>query len=130
MIKIEMIGNLGADAEIKQNDRGRFVTFTLYHSETYYDKSTGEAIKQTTRASVTYNGELGELMKYMKTGFRLFVRGDLSVRTYTGNDHLTHAGINIRAREIEPIFDRLDRPEPTQEQAQAVAMLQQSGLVK
>lgn len=129
MIKVEMIGNLGADAQLQQNDRGRFVSFSLYHSETYYDKSTGEAIKSATRASVTYNGDLGELFKYLKQGFRVFVRGDLSVRTYTGNDHLTHAGINIRAREIEPIFDRLEKPQPTAEQAQAVQMLQSAGAI-
>lgn len=112
-----MIGNLGADAEIKQNDRGRYITFNLYHSERWLDKTSGEVVKQKTRASVTYNGELGELMNYMKTGFRVFVRGDLQLRTYLGNDHQYHAGINIRAREIEPIFDRMEQTSPELENA-------------
>ena len=111
MIKIEMIGNLGADAELKQNDRGRYVTFSLYHTERYLDRATGEVVTQTTRASVSYSGELGELLSYMKQGFRVFVRGDVQLRTYLGNDHAYHAGLNIRAREIEPIFDRKEKNE-------------------
>lgn len=111
MIKIEMIGNLGADAELKQNDRGKYVTFSLYHTERWLDRTSGEVISRTTRVSVSYSGELGELMNYMKTGFRVFVRGDVDLRTYLGNDHAYHAGLNIRAREIEPIFDRKENPE-------------------
>lgn len=126
MIKIEMIGNLGADAELKQNDRGKFVVFSLYHTERWLDRATGEVVTQTTRASVSYSGELGELLNYMKTGFRVFVRGDIQLRTYLGNDHNYHAGLNIRAREIEPIFDKKEgeAPRPDAEVQAMVSKLQ------
>lgn len=126
MIKIEMIGNLGADAELKQNDRGNYVTFSLYHTERWLDRTTGEVVSQTTRASVSYNGDLGELMNYMKTGFRVFVRGDVQLRTYLGNDHAYHAGLNIRAREIEPIFEKkeTEQPQPDSQLKKQIKKLQ------
>ena len=35
MFKVEMIGNLGADCEVKDSNGSKFVTFRLAHTEKY-----------------------------------------------------------------------------------------------
>ena len=109
MFKITIIGNLGADAEIKQNDRGRFITFSLYHSDKFTDRTTGQIVTEVYRASVTYNSDSTNLAQYLKQGQRVYVRGNYSHRIYTGNDHMQHVGINVRATELEILFDKKEQ---------------------
>lgn len=110
MFKIEMIGNLGANAEIQSVDGNQFLTFQVYHSEYYVDKSTGQVLKEVIRASVSYNRVSENLARVLEKGQKVFVRGFGSFRIYTGNDHLQHVGINIRATELEICFDRVEKP--------------------
>lgn len=112
MFKVEFIGNLGADAELRKNDQGEFVTMSLYHDEQWIDRSTGQLIRETVRAGVTVRGNMGNLLPYLKKGFKAFVRGNASLRIYTGNDKLQHIGLDIRATEFEPLFEKkLDTPQ-------------------
>lgn len=106
MFKVEFIGNLGADAELRKNDQGEFVTMSLYHDETWVDRSTGQIVKQTVRAGVTVRGNMGNLLPYLKKGFKAYVRGNASLGVYTGNDKLAHVSLDIRATEFEPLFDK------------------------
>ena len=41
MIKLEIIGNLGADAEIKQYNGNKFVSFRVAHTDKWVDQQTG-----------------------------------------------------------------------------------------
>lgn len=106
MLKIEIIGHLGGDAELKQNDRGQFVVFSVYHSDRWVDKSSGQVVEEVTRCSCTINGNLGNLLQYMKQGFRVFVRGNASMRTYLGQDNQWHSGLNVQVTELEPCFEK------------------------
>ena len=42
MLKVEMIGNLGADAEIKDHQGRKFVSFRVAHTEKWTDRTTGQ----------------------------------------------------------------------------------------
>lgn len=111
MLKVEIIGHLGADAELKSNDRGKFITFQVYHSERWLDRNTGEYVERTVRASCTRTGDLGNLLQFMKKGFQVYVRGDMELRTYLGNDNQYHSGMNIRVTELEPLWEKKDPAE-------------------
>lgn len=106
MFKVEFIGNLGADAELRRNDQGEYVTMTLYHDDSWVDRTTGQVVRETTRAGVTVRGNMGNLLPYLKKGFKAFVRGSASMRIYTGSDKLAHVGLDIRATEFEPLFEK------------------------
>lgn len=108
MLKVEIIGHLGADAELRANDRGKFITFQVYHSERFIDRSSGEVVERTVRASCTRTGDLGNLLPYLKKGFQVYVRGDMELRTYLGQDNQYHAGINVRVTELEPLWEKKD----------------------
>lgn len=51
MIKLEIVGNLGADAEIKDYNGNKFVSFRVAHSEKWVDRQTGTITTQTTWVS-------------------------------------------------------------------------------
>ena len=42
MVRIEMIGNLGADAELKNNNGRNFVSFRLAHTDKWKNSQTGQ----------------------------------------------------------------------------------------
>lgn len=106
MIKLEVIGHLGADAQLKANDRGEFITFQVYHSERFTDRTTGEAKERTIRVSCTRTGNVGNLLPYLRKGFQVYCRGDVELRTYLGQDNQYHSGINMRVTELEPLWEK------------------------
>jgi len=93
MLKIEVIGNIGADARIVQNNGAEFVSFSVAHSEKRNDKEI------TTWVSVTTQNT--KLAQYLTKGTRVYVRGNVALRAYQNDQHQPMAGINVFANEIE-----------------------------
>ena len=101
MLKAEIIGNLGADAVKNQGNDGSYISFRVAHSTTYTNRNSGEVTKNTTWVSCTMNGDGGNLLPYLKSGEKVYVRGNLSSRIFVGHDGQRHAGLNISVSEIE-----------------------------
>lgn len=101
MLKAEIIGNLGADAVRNQGNDGTYISFRVAHSTTYTNRISGEVTKNTTWVSCTMNGDGGNLLQYLKSGEKVYVRGNLSSRIFVGHDGQRHAGLNISVTEIE-----------------------------
>ena len=95
MLKIEVIGNIGNDAEIKPINGNECVSFNVAHSE----KRNG--VECTTWVSVLLNGNGGNLFPYLKKGAKVFVRGNLSVNPYQDKNNQWRVGINVSASEIQ-----------------------------
>jgi single-strand DNA-binding protein len=101
MFKGELIGNLGADAEVKESNGSKFVTMRVAHSESWKDES-GERKERTTWVDVIMNDAESKLLPYLKQGVKIFVRGNLSLRVYSSpKDRMMKAGATINAWEIE-----------------------------
>lgn len=66
MIKIEVIGNLGADAQLQEKNGNRFVSFRVANTDKWTDKATGQIIESTQWISCTMNGDGGALTPYLK----------------------------------------------------------------
>ena len=66
MIRLEIVGNLGADAEIKEYNGNKFVSFRVAHSEKWVDQQTGAISTQTTWVSCSLNGDGKGLTQYLK----------------------------------------------------------------
>ena len=101
MLKAEIIGNLGADAVRNQGNDGAYISFRVAHSTTYTNRNSGEVTKNTTWVSCTMNGDGGNLLPYLKSGEKVYVRGNLSSRIFVGHDGQRHAGLNLSVTEIE-----------------------------
>lgn len=102
MIKLEIIGNLGADAEIKQYNGNKFVSFHVAHTDKWVDQQTGVISTQTTWVSCSLNGNGGGLTPFLKKGTKVFVRGTPAFVVYSSpKTHKMEAGINLFVREVE-----------------------------
>lgn len=95
MLKIEIIGNIGNDAEIKSFNGKEFVSFNVAHTEKFNDK------EYTTWVSVILNGNGGNLKQYLKKGAKVFVRGNLSINQYQNKNGQWAVGVNVSATEIQ-----------------------------
>lgn len=113
MIKIELIGNLGADAELKTENGNDFVSFRVAHTTKHTDVRTGEIVSDTTWVSCTKNGKNENLIKYLRKGMKVYLRGNITMKIYTGHDGKSHAGINCYVSEIELCGSTIQEINPT-----------------
>lgn len=102
MIRLEIVGNLGADAEIKDYNGNKFVSFRVAHSEKWVDRQTGAITTQTTWVSCSLNGDGKGLTEYLKKGTKVFLRGTPNFVTYSSpKTHKIETGVNLFVKEIE-----------------------------
>ena len=101
MLKIEVIGNLGANAETKTQNGETFVTMRIAATNKYANRETGEIIENTTWVSCIWRGDHSRVTPFLTVGTKVFVRGDAALKMYVGHDGQKHAGLNIRIQELE-----------------------------
>lgn len=101
MLRVEMIGNLGADVEIKEANGSKFATMRIAHSEKW-DDGQGHVKESTIWVDVTLNNTESKVLQFLKAGTKVFVRGHAKLRVYSSaKDRCMKAGLTIVASEIE-----------------------------
>ena len=101
MIKVEVIGNLGADCEVKQSNGNKFGACRIAHTEKYTD-AQGNVHESTIWVDVVIPDAENKVIPYLKAGVKVFVRGNANLRVYSSQkDRCMKAGLTINAREIE-----------------------------
>lgn len=101
MFKIEVIGNLGADAETRVSNGATYVAFRVAHTIKSVDMLSGEVVREAVWVSCSKAGECTNLMPFLRKGTKVFVRGNAQLKVYTGHDGMQHAGINLFVHELE-----------------------------
>lgn len=99
MLQVEIIGNIGNDAQVKDFNGKKYIAFNVAHSEKFKNQQ-GVETERTTWVSVLKPGE-GAIVNYLKKGTPVFVRGDLSFKQYQDNAHNWQVGVNCLAREVQ-----------------------------
>lgn len=90
--KVILIGNLGADPEVKSfQNGGRIANLRIATSENWKDKNTGEKKERTEWHTVVLNsdGLVGVAERYLKKGSKIYIEGQLRTRKWQdaqGND--------------------------------------------
>jgi len=101
MLKVELIGNLGADVQIKESNGSKFATMRIAHTDKWTDDK-GNTKESTTWVDVTLNNVESKVLQYLKAGVKVFVRGNASLRVYSSaKDRCMKAGLTVSAHEIE-----------------------------
>lgn len=101
MFKVEIIGNLGADCEVKVDQGYKFATFRVAHTERWTDQDNKEQVS-TTWIDCTMNNVESKVIPFLKQGVKVFVRGFGSLRLYSSKkDRCMKAGLTIKVLEIE-----------------------------
>jgi len=86
--KVILIGNLGADPEVRYMPSGGAVTnVSLATSEQWKDKQTGQPQERTEWHRVVFFNRLAEIAgEYLNKGSKIYVEGSLRTRKGQGQD--------------------------------------------
>jgi single-strand DNA-binding protein len=93
--KVIIVGNLGADPEVRSfQNGGKVVNLRIATSETWRDKASGERKERTEWHSVAiFNEALGKIAEqYLKKGSTVYIEGQLETRKWqdqSGADRYT-----------------------------------------
>ena len=87
--KVILIGNLGADPEIKTfQNGGKIANLRIATSESWKDRQTGEKKERTEWHTVTIQSEglVGVVERYLKKGSKVYIEGSLRTRKWADRD--------------------------------------------
>ena len=106
--KVILVGNLGADPEVRYMPSGSAVTNArIATTDNWKDKQTGEQQERTEWHQVVFFNRLAEIAgEYLKKGSQVYVEGRLQTRKWqdkTGNDRYT---TEIVANEMQMLGGR------------------------
>lgn len=108
MNRLEVIGNLGADAEVKTENGKQFVSLSIADTRRR-KKADGTIQEYTMWVSATINGDGGELLKYLVKGAKVCAIGDMDVRVYhSEKQRALVAGLKMFVRDIQLISTNVD----------------------
>jgi single-strand DNA-binding protein len=110
--KVILIGNLGADPEVRYMTNGEaWATIRVATSETWKDKNTGQAQERTEWHNVVFYRRLAEIVgEYLKKGSKVYIEGSLRYRQYE-RDGVKQYATDIIANEMQ-MLDRASDASP------------------
>lgn len=108
MLRLHVIGNLGADARLQGQGDQRFVSLSIA-STRRVKKENGDTEEFTTWVQATINGECETLFPYLVKGQTVSVFGDCSINVYhSEKERRMMAGLRVFVRDIELVGGRPD----------------------
>jgi len=93
--KVCLMGNLGADPEVKSfQNGGRIANLRIATTEKWKDKTTGEKKERTEwhQVTISADGLVGVVERYLRKGAKVYLEGQLRTRKWqdqSGNDRYT-----------------------------------------
>ncbi|MCX7622856.1 MAG: single-stranded DNA-binding protein [Thermomicrobium sp.] len=113
--RIELIGNVGRDPEMRYTPSGAPVTqFSLAVNSFRRSAQTGQPTEETDWFTIVCWNRLAEFAdQYIRKGTKVYVAGRLRVRRFTGNDGTERTAVEVIAREVLLLSPRpADAPVP------------------
>jgi single-strand DNA-binding protein len=110
--KVILIGNLGADPEIRRTQDGRpIANLRVATSESWRDKNTGERKEKTEwHRVVIFNEGLCKIAEqYLKKGSKVYLEGQLQTRKWTDKDNIERYSTEVVLQGFNSQLTMLDR---------------------
>ena len=106
--KVMLIGNLGADPEVRYAAGGGAITnIRLATAESWRDKETGDLQERTEWHRVVFFGKLAEIAgEYLRKGSQVYVEGRLQTRKWQDKDGSDRYSTEIVAGEMQMLGGR------------------------
>ncbi len=103
--RVSLIGNLGADPEVRAAGTGnRVATFSVATSRTWNDSAGAKQEKTEWHRCVAWNTKNGSLAdvieKYLHKGDRVHVDGRIEYKQWTDKENQVRYGTEINVREL------------------------------
>jgi single-strand DNA-binding protein len=109
--KVMLIGNLGADPEIRSfQNGGKVANLRIATSETWKDRNTGERQEKTEWHTVAIfsEGLIGVVERFLKKGSKVFIEGSLSTRKWQDKDGQDRYSTEVVLRGMNGTLTMLD----------------------
>lgn len=108
MFKVEVIGNLGADAEVRDANGSKFITFRVAHSEKW-DDGQGNKKERTQWIDAVISNAESKVLPFLKSGVKVYIRGYASLRVYSSpKERMMVAGCQVNVQDIELVGGIVD----------------------
>jgi single-strand DNA-binding protein len=111
--KVILVGNLGADPEIKRTQNGApVVNLRIATSEIWRDKNTGERKEKTEwhRVVIFSEGLCRVAEQYLKKGAKVYIEGQLQTRKWTDQSGAEKYSTEIVLQGFGATLTMLDAP--------------------
>jgi single-strand DNA-binding protein len=112
--KIQLIGNVGKDPEVRSTQSGaRVAEFSLATSEQWNDQSGAKQERTQWHRCIAWNksggGGLADVVeKYVTKGSRLYIEGAVEYRSWQDQNGQTRYTTEIRVRDVILLSSRND----------------------
>jgi single-strand DNA-binding protein len=108
--KAQLIGNLGADPELRSTTSGtRVATLSVATSRQWTGRDGQDQEKTEWHRVICWDRLADVCERYLKRGDRVYVEGSIEYRQWEGQDGQTRYTTEIRAREMIMLGGRGDR---------------------
>lgn len=101
--KVILIGNLGADPEVRYMPNGSAVAnVSLATSTAWRDKQSGELLERTEWHRVAFFNRLAEIVgEYLRKGSKIYIEGSLRTRKWQDKNGVDRYTTEIVANEMQ-----------------------------
>ncbi|HZQ12663.1 MAG TPA: single-stranded DNA-binding protein [Pseudolabrys sp.] len=110
--KVILVGNLGADPEVRRTQDGRpIVNLRVATSDTWRDKTTGERREKTEwhRVVIFSEGLAKVAEQYLKKGSKVYLEGSLQTRKWQDKDGQDRYSTEVVLQGFNSQLTMLDR---------------------
>lgn len=110
--KVILVGNLGADPEVRRTQDGRpIANLRIATSETWRDKATGERKERTEwhRVVIFSEGLAKIAEQYLKKGAKVYIEGQLQTRKWTDQQGIEKYSTEVVLQGFNAVLTMLDR---------------------
>jgi single-strand DNA-binding protein len=120
--KVQIIGHLGRDPEMRYTPSGRPVTtFTVAVSRSW-NTVDGERHSETEWFNVVAWGNLAEICKqYLNKGQQVYIEGRLQTRRWDDKEGTKHTSVEVVANEMMMLGERREHNNHPQQPSEAAA---------
>ena len=112
--KVMLIGNLGADPEIRSfQNGGKVANLRIATSETWKDRNTGERQERTEWHSVAIfsEGLVNVVERFLKKGSKVYIEGKLQTRKWQDQNGQDRYSTEVVLRGFDGTLTMLDGPQ-------------------
>lgn len=109
--KVMLIGNLGADPEIRSfQNGGKVANLRIATSETWKDRNTGERQERTEWHTVAIfsEGLIGVVERFLKKGSKVYIEGSLQTRKWQDQNGQDRYSTEVVLRGMNGTLTMLD----------------------
>jgi single-strand DNA-binding protein len=107
MIKLQIVGNLGADCIQKEVNGKTVINFNVAHTEKFKD-AQGNLKEKTIWANCAYWTDRTAVAQYLKKGKQVYVDGTPDVELYTNKENQPAATLRVRVRDLQLLGGNAD----------------------